>query len=1163
MQTFLTRIRNRARRTTAATVVVAALVAAAIVAVPIAVSAESHSTPSAAQRPHHAPKSVAMGTYSDDQFAAQGAKLPSGLQAALKRDVHLTPAQYLANSAAAVQAVKVVASLKASGVDVLGSKMDGAKLVVNVASSADAASVSAAGATAVIGAPTASNYKNVNFQAVSNTNTYGGEGYFFQEADQVGDPSGDGIRCSIGFNGYSVSTGAAEFVTAGHCETAIPANGPVYILNESGPVAPDSDAGSPGPQLGTGIAGTYGVPAGSAANYPSGEDYGIVSSNGTGVSPQNSVATWGGGGGAPTASAPLTITGESAGIANATLCKSGSTTGWTCGTILSVDQLVNVSGEPVNAIVATTCLLPGDSGGGAVIGSSAVGIDSGGTFGTSCSTGNAESVFFPMVSAAGSDSVTGQQGANWQLGIAVASHVTVTSPGAGAQVTPSGTLSGTVSGATSGTSVVVYLDGSTTAFATIPASSGTWSIPLSSLPLGTHSYYIAAALGWSTGVPATGSFTIIVPTVASALASAYQAAGGSSGWLGYPTLTGGYTCGLANGGCYQVFDGGWIVQSSAGIFAVPNAVLQAWGWYGRDKTAILGYPSAAPTTPTGGNYVTGTYSQAFQDGTITVTAGAPALSATTDPWYNALLASPWLGSSTGAKACTLAAGGCYQPFQNGWIVQSTAGTFGVPTAVLTAWNWYGRDTAGILGFPSAQPSTLSSGTYATGTYTQTFQGGLITVTNGSPALTSTTDPWYNVVLTSSWLGSSTQAKSCTLKGGACYQVFQNGWVVQSPAGVFAVPNAVETAWNWYGRDTAGILGFPSAAATSPAGGTYGTGSYSQAFQGGLITVASGTPSLTSTTDPWYNVVLTTPWLGSSTQAKSCTLTAGGCYQTFQNGWVVQSAAGVFAVPTPVVTAWGWYGRDTNFVGYPTSAPTVPSGGNYLTGSYTQTFQGGTVTVTNGSPSLTAISDPWHNTALANSWLGSPAQAKSCTLKGGACYEAFPNGWIVQSAAGTFAVPNAVLTAWNWYGRDTAGILGFPSGAPSANPTTGNYTQAFQTGTITVTAGTPAMTATTDPWYSVVLASSWLGSSTQNKSCTLTNGGCYQVFQNGWVVQGSPGVFAIPNAVLQGWTWYGRDTNVLGYPTGAPSALPSTSPYTQAFQGGTITVTNGTPVVTLR
>jgi len=299
---------------------------------------------------------------------------------------------------------------------------------------------------------------------------------------------------------------------------------------------------------------------------------------------------------------------------------------------------------------------------------------------------------------------------------------------------------------------------------------------------------------------------------------------------------------------------------------------------------------------------------------------------------------------TSPYTCTLTQSACYQAYDGGWIVQGPAGTIGVPNLVLEAWSWYGRDTTSILGFPSGPPTGLVGVSYTTGTYTQAFQNGLITVTNGVPALTSTTDPWYETLLTSPWLGASTQAKSCTLKGGACYQAFQNGWLVQSPAGTFAISNAVLTAWNWYGRDTTSILGFPS----GPPSASPTSGNYTQAFQNGLITVTNGTPTVSSISNPWFNAQSISPWLGAQTQPMSCTLTGGACYEVFQNGWIIQSTGGTFAISNAVLTAWGWYGRDvTGVLGYPTAAASASP----TTGNYTQAFQGGTVAVSGGTPTV--------------------------------------------------------------------------------------------------------------------------------------------------------------------------------------------------------------------
>ncbi|KQZ82063.1 hypothetical protein ASD56_14320, partial [Microbacterium sp. Root166] len=68
-----------------------------------------------------------------------------------------------------------------------------------------------------------------------------------------------------------------------------------------------------------------------------------------------------------------------------------------------------------------------------------------------------------------------------------------------------------------------------------------------------------------------------------------------------------------------------------------------------------------------------------------------------------------------------------------------------------------------------------------------------------------------------------------------------------------------------------------------------------------------------------------------------------------------------------------------------------------------------------------------------------------------CYQPFQGGWVVRSTSGSFAVPTAVLSLWSSWGREY-GDLGFPTGAPSADPATGNYTQAFQGGVVTVAGG---------------------------------------------------------------------------------------------------------------
>jgi hypothetical protein len=137
-----------------------------------------------------------------------------------------------------------------------------------------------------------------------------------------------------------------------------------------------------------------------------------------------------------------------------------------------------------------------------------------------------------MVSSAGSYSVSGQQGSNWQLGVAVSSTATVTAPQNSATVYPTSVMTGTITGAVAGSTALLYLDGSTTPFAKANASTGSWSIPLTNVPNGAHTYSLSAGLGWSPGTPVTGSFVMApVPATQSHI-------DGITGGVGGITLTG-------------------------------------------------------------------------------------------------------------------------------------------------------------------------------------------------------------------------------------------------------------------------------------------------------------------------------------------------------------------------------------------------------------------------------------------------------------------------------------------------------------------------------------------------------------------------------------------------------------------------------------------------
>jgi hypothetical protein len=155
-------------------------------------------------------------------------------------------------------------------------------------------------------------------------NIRGGDAYYI----------GGSSRCSVGF---STTTG---FLTAGHC-AALTGGGAL--------------TGSNGAALGSW--GTYRFP---------GADYASVRTNSswTPVGQMNNGTA---------------VRGSSNAATGTSVCKAGSTTGWTCGTVGAKNQSVRYSEGTVTGMTASNVRsAAGDSGGGFIAGNSAQGILSGG-----------------------------------------------------------------------------------------------------------------------------------------------------------------------------------------------------------------------------------------------------------------------------------------------------------------------------------------------------------------------------------------------------------------------------------------------------------------------------------------------------------------------------------------------------------------------------------------------------------------------------------------------------------------------------------------------------------------------------------------------------------------------------------------------------------------
>ncbi|MFI2105193.1 S1 family peptidase [Isoptericola sp. NPDC019693] len=140
-------------------------------------------------------------------------------------------------------------------------------------------------------------------------------------------------RCSVGF---AVVGG---FVTAGHCGSA--------------------GAGTSQP------AGTF-----AGSSFP-GDDYAYVQV-GAGSTPVGAVNDWSGG--------QVAVAGAEPAPVGAQVCRSGSTTGWHCGTVEALDVSVSYAEGRVDGLIRTdVCAEPGDSGGSLLAGDQAQGVTSGGS----------------------------------------------------------------------------------------------------------------------------------------------------------------------------------------------------------------------------------------------------------------------------------------------------------------------------------------------------------------------------------------------------------------------------------------------------------------------------------------------------------------------------------------------------------------------------------------------------------------------------------------------------------------------------------------------------------------------------------------------------------------------------------------------------------------
>ncbi|GAA4918631.1 streptogrisin C [Stackebrandtia albiflava] len=183
----------------------------------------------------------------------------------------------------------------------------------------------------------------------------GGDAYYINNSS----------RCSVGF-AVNHGTYGNGFVTAGHC----------------GRVGASVTGGNGG-------TGTF-----RGSSFP-GNDYAWVDAASSWTN-TDTVNRYNG--------TTVSVNNANEAAVGSSVCRSGSTTGWRCGTIQAKNQTVYYSQGTVSGLTLTTaCAEPGDSGGSFITGNSAQGMTSGGS--GNCRTGG-RTYFQPVREALSAYSLT-------------------------------------------------------------------------------------------------------------------------------------------------------------------------------------------------------------------------------------------------------------------------------------------------------------------------------------------------------------------------------------------------------------------------------------------------------------------------------------------------------------------------------------------------------------------------------------------------------------------------------------------------------------------------------------------------------------------------------------------------------------------------------------
>ncbi len=566
-------------------------------------------------------------------------------------------------------------------------------------------------------------------------------------------------------------------------------------------------------------------------------------------------------------------------------------------------------------------------------------------------------------------------------------------------------------------------------------------------------------------------------------------------------------CGLASGGCYQGFQGGTVMWSgSSGAVAVTaGAIAASWRAAGAEGGAA-GYPTSDVVCGLKDN---GCF-QNFQGGSILSSANSGAAliqpGAIRDYWAKNGYENGPLGYPISNTTCGLRLSGCFQLFQAGSVLSSSStGAHLVKSGpIIDAWSRAGFEN-GLLGYPTAEATCDAK------SCTQSFMGGVVAWTADSgawPIFMGIADSWKSARSQSIPIGFPVGTEVCGIRGGGCFQNFQGGVLLFSPAtGAFPVTGKILDYWQKSGYEN-GSLGYPTSfpVCNLPDAGCL------QSFENGSVAYSASTPVQTVSAgamrDGWNMYGSVTGPLGYPSSPKYCGLTNNGCFQMFAKGALMHS----------------------------------PSSGAH--------------------PSLNGpIRDLWQREGFENGRLGYPVSSVLCGLRNSGCFQNYVGGSVMWSpATGAHTLPfGPIRDAWVGSGFEN-GSVGYPTSAQICGLRNGGCFQNFEKGTVMWSPQTGAQSLTSSAiharWAQSGFESGSLGYPTSGSVCGLRDAGCFQNFEKGTIMwsttSGAHPMIAGP--IQHAWAGQGFENGALRYPTTPQTCSTDGQTCNQTFQGGTISWT---------